>query len=95
MDSFVRYYKVPGLSHGFGTFNAKYDDLTALDHWVNSGRAPDVLIAVDENTEHSGRTRPMCAYPRWPKFTGQFPFTAESGQVMVQAMLDALAAVKG
>ena len=23
MDSFVRYYKVPGLSHGFGTFNAR------------------------------------------------------------------------
>jgi Tannase and feruloyl esterase len=71
MDSFVRYYKVPGLSHGFGTFNAKYDDLTALDQWVSSGRAPEVLIAVDENTEHSGRTRPMCVYPRWPKFTGK------------------------
>jgi feruloyl esterase len=71
MDSFVRYYKVPGLSHGFGTFNAKYDDLTALDHWVDSGHAPEVLIAVDENTAHSGRTRPMCAYPRWPKFTGK------------------------
>jgi len=71
MDSFVRYYKVPGLSHGFGTFNAKYDDLTALDHWVVSGHAPGVLIAVDENTEHSGRTRPMCAYPGWPKFTGK------------------------
>jgi pimeloyl-ACP methyl ester carboxylesterase len=71
MDSFVRYYKVPGLSHGFGTFDAKYDDLTALDHWVNSGRAPDVLIAVDENTDGRGRTRPMCVYPRWPKFTGK------------------------
>jgi hypothetical protein len=36
------------LSHGFGTFNAKYDDLTALDHWVDSGQPPEVLIAVDE-----------------------------------------------
>jgi hypothetical protein len=71
MDSFVRYYKVPGLSHGFGTFNAKYDDLTALDHWVNSGHAPEVLIAVDENTDGRGRTRPMCVYPQWPKFTGK------------------------
>jgi dienelactone hydrolase len=71
MDSFVRYYKVPGLSHGFGTFNAKYDDLTSLDHWVDSGHAPEGLIAVDENTEHSGRTRPMCVYPGWPKFTGK------------------------
>jgi len=71
MESFVRYYKVPGLSHGFGTFNAKYDDLTALDHWVESGHAPEVLIAVDENTDGRGRTRPMCVYPRWPKFTGK------------------------
>jgi pimeloyl-ACP methyl ester carboxylesterase len=70
MNSFVRYYKVPGLSHGFGTFNAKYDDLTTLDQWVSSGHAPEVLIAVDENTEGRGRTRPMCVYPRWPKFTG-------------------------
>jgi feruloyl esterase len=70
MDLFVRYYKVPGLSHGFGTFNAKYDDLSALDSWVATGHAPAELIAVDENAEHSGRQRPMCVYPRWPKFTG-------------------------
>jgi hypothetical protein len=41
---------------------AKYDDLTALDQWVDGAHAPDVLIALDENTEHSGRTRLMCAY---------------------------------
>jgi hypothetical protein len=53
-----------GLRHenGFGMFDAKYDDLTALDQWVDGAHAPDVLIAEDENTEHSGRTRPMCAY---------------------------------
>jgi hypothetical protein len=75
MDSFVRYYKVPGLSHGFGTFNAKYDDLTTLDHWVDRGHAPDVLIAVDENTEHSGRIRPMwmrrVTSPAYSRFLGQ------------------------
>jgi Tannase and feruloyl esterase/Gamma-glutamyl cyclotransferase, AIG2-like len=71
MDSFVRYYKVPGLSHGFGTFNAKYDDLTALDNWVESGHAPEELLAVDENPDGRGRRRPMCVYPQWPKFTGK------------------------
>jgi hypothetical protein len=59
------------LSHGFGTFNAKYDDLTALDSWVESGHAPEELVAVDENTDGRGRQRPMCVYPRWPKFTGK------------------------
>jgi feruloyl esterase len=71
MDSFVRYYKVPGLSHGFGTFNARYDDLTALDSWRETGHAPDNLTAVDENADGRGRRRPMCVYPRWPKFTGK------------------------
>ncbi len=71
---------MPGLSHGFGTFNAKYDDLTALDHWVDSGEAPEVLIAVDENTEHGGRTRPMCVYPQWPKFTGNGDASADEAR---------------
>jgi pimeloyl-ACP methyl ester carboxylesterase len=70
MDSFVRYYKIPGLSHGFGTFNAKYAGLATLDNWVEKGIAPGVLIATDENPG-SPRTRPMCPYPKWPKFTGR------------------------
>ena len=69
MDSFVRYYKVAGLSHGFGTFNAKFDGLTTLDQWVVQGRAPGMMIATDANPDKNGRTRPMCLYPLWPKFT--------------------------
>jgi Tannase and feruloyl esterase len=80
MDSFVRYYKVPGLSHGFGTFNAKYDDLTALDSWLESGHAPEELLAVDENADGRGRKRPMCVYPRWPKFTGKAGASLDDAQ---------------
>ena len=69
MDSFVRYYKIPGFSHGFGTFNAKYPGLATLDNWVDKGIAPDILIATDENPNSLNRTRPMCPYPKWPKFT--------------------------
>ncbi len=71
MDSFVRYYKVPGFAHGFGTFNARYDDLTALDNWLETGKAPDELLAVDENDQGRDRTRPLCPYPKWPKFVGK------------------------
>jgi pimeloyl-ACP methyl ester carboxylesterase len=71
MDSFVRYYKIPGLSHGFGTFNAKYAGLASLDAWVDKGVAPGILIATDENPSSSGRTRPMCLYPKWPRFSGR------------------------
>jgi hypothetical protein len=80
MDSFVRYYKIPGLSHGFGTFNAKYDDLTALDNWRESGHAPEELLAVDESADARGRKRPMCVYPRWPKFTGKVDASLDDAQ---------------
>jgi feruloyl esterase len=69
MESFVRFYVVPGLSHGFGPFNAKYDGLGELDRWVESGQAPGQLTAVDGNPG-AKRTRPLCLYPKWPRYTG-------------------------
>jgi pimeloyl-ACP methyl ester carboxylesterase len=69
MDGFVRFYKIPGFSHGFGSFNAHYDGLGALDAWVDEGRAPGELIATDANPGAGNRTRPMCRYPMWPKYT--------------------------
>ncbi len=70
-DSFVHFYLVPGLGHGIGPFNAKYDGLKALEDWVEKGQAPGTLVAVDENPKTKGRTLPMCRYPAWPKFSGQ------------------------
>jgi feruloyl esterase len=69
MDSFVRFYVIPGLSHGFGPFNAKYDGLAVLDTWVETGNAPGTLTATDGNPG-VGRTRPMCLYPAWPRYSG-------------------------
>jgi len=71
LDSFMRFYLIPGLGHGFGIFNAKFDSLDALRHWVEDGKAPAGLTAVDANQgPTAGRTRPLCEFPRWPKFTG-------------------------
>jgi feruloyl esterase len=71
LDSFMRFYVVPGLGHGFGPFNAKFDSLTALQQWVEQGQAPRGLTAVDGNTgATAGRSRPLCEFPKWPKFTG-------------------------
>jgi feruloyl esterase len=69
MDTFVRFYLVPGLSHGFGAFNAKYDGLGALDGWVETDQAPGRLTAIDGNPG-AARTRPMCLYPSWPRYGG-------------------------
>jgi len=69
LDSFVRFYVIPGFGHGFGTFNAKFDALPALEQWVENGKAPAGLVAKDGNPNAS-RTRPLCEYPKFPKFTG-------------------------
>jgi len=69
LDSFLRFYVVPGLGHGFGVFNAKFDSLGALRDWVEKAKAPAGLIAVDGN-QGANRARPLCEFPKWPKFTG-------------------------
>ncbi|WP_225860516.1 tannase/feruloyl esterase family alpha/beta hydrolase [Streptomyces triticiradicis] len=66
--AFLRYYVVPGANHAnFGTpaFAAAWDSLSALEDWAEQGRAPTNAIVSD--TLHH-RTRPLCAYPDWPRY---------------------------
>ena len=69
VDSFIKFYKIPGFGHGFGIFNTRMDSLPALENWVEHGQAPKNLVATDGNPG-ANRSRPLCEYPRWPKFTG-------------------------
>jgi len=77
-DTFVRFYRIPGFAHGNGLFNAKFDALGALDAWVDGGRAPGTLEAVDINPENHLRRRPMCVYPAWPRYKGNGDVNAAS-----------------
>ena len=77
-DTFVRFYRIPGFAHGNGLFNAKFDALGALDAWVDGGRAPGTLEAVDVNPENHQRRRPMCVYPSWPRYNGSGDVNAAS-----------------
>jgi feruloyl esterase len=77
-DTFVRFYRIPGFAHGNGLFNAKFDALGALDAWVDGGRAPGTLEAVDINPENHQRRRPMCVYPSWPRYAGTGDVNAAS-----------------
>jgi pimeloyl-ACP methyl ester carboxylesterase len=72
LDTFMRFYVIPGFAHGYGLFNAKFDSLGALQNWVENGQAPSGLTAVDGNPgPTAGRSRPLCEWPKWPKFTGK------------------------
>lgn len=75
LDEFLRFYVIPGLSHGFGNFNAGYDSVGMLENWVERNQAPGTVVATDKNNGANGTpvnkgTRPMCVYPKWPRFTG-------------------------
>jgi hypothetical protein len=72
VDSFLRFYLVPGLAHGGGRFSPVWDNLTTLDNWVENGMAPSAAPVVYDgtNTSTRGRSRPLCEYPTWPKYNG-------------------------
>ena len=67
VDGFLRFWLVPGFGHGSGAFQLRWDSLAALDAWVEDGTAPEGLIATDAAPATAGRTRPLCAYPTFPK----------------------------
>jgi hypothetical protein len=68
--SFVRYYEIPGYGHALSTvFHAAWDSLTTLENWVEKGIEPPPQIVADI-VGVPGRTRPLCEYPGWPKYTG-------------------------
>ena len=75
VGKFARFYLIPGQGHGEGIFNHGHDWLSTLEAWVEQGTAPGSLIAKDQNTASTstttnGRTRPLCQYGFWPKYTG-------------------------
>ena len=70
LSRFARFYMAPGFGHGNGSFRAGWDALGTLDAWVTKGKAPGAQTITDTNTATLGRTRPLCEYPAWPKYSG-------------------------
>ena len=61
-----RLFMVPGMDHcGGGDGPNTFDTLTALEQWVEKGKAPDQILATK-----AGRTRPLCPYPQVAVYKG-------------------------
>ena len=68
----VRLFMAPGVDHcagGEGTF--EIDALGALDAWVESGKAPEQLVASRPLAGGASRTRPLCPFPHVARYRGQ------------------------
>jgi len=71
-SNFMRFYMLPGLAHGGGSFAPAWNSLAALDSWVIDGIEPVDYAATDTTDGVTrGRTLPVCQYPMWPRFKGQ------------------------
>jgi hypothetical protein len=86
MRDTARLFMVPGMDHcGINPNNASITDtgldpLTALEHWVEEGTAPDSLLATKRTkTGQTAWQRPVCAWPQAAKLTdGADPTQAAS-----------------
>jgi feruloyl esterase len=65
----VRLFLAPGVSHcGGGTGASQFDVLAAMDDWIATGKAPEVIPAANPQ---KGFTRPLCAWPALPFYKGE------------------------
>ncbi len=76
---YARVFTVPGMNHcSGGPATDQFDLLTPLVNWVEKGQAPDRVIASAGTAAQnpglgsvpSGRTRPLCAYPKVARYLG-------------------------
>jgi hypothetical protein len=71
VQNWSRMYLVPGMYHCRGGEFAldDFDLLTAAVNWVEKGTAPESVVATGK--AFPGRSRPLCAYPKYAHYKGQ------------------------
>jgi hypothetical protein len=79
-DQQVRLFMVPGLLHcGGGPGATDFDQLGELDRWVETGKAPDRIVAIEYDPpsrvlvlpgSKKVGTRPLCPWPKVAHYDG-------------------------
>jgi feruloyl esterase len=86
LTEFTRLFMVPGMEHCRGggvpdqfgavgddapVVDADHDLLSALEAWVEQGRAPQRIVTTRIDDGRTLRTRPLCAWPRHSSYQGR------------------------
>jgi feruloyl esterase len=79
----------PGMLHCFGGDGPNdFDTLSALDAWVEQGKAPDGIVAAKLPDNKPGqqplRTMPLCAFPEQARYKGTGDVNAAENWTCVQ-----------
>lgn len=70
-ENSMRLFTMPGMGHCMGgTGCYTFDKIAVLDHWVESGQAPERIIASRSSDGKTVRIHPLCAYPEVAKYRG-------------------------
>jgi hypothetical protein len=66
-QAWARLFLVPGMTHcGGGQSTDQFDMLSAIQDWVEKGRAPDRVVASGK--AFPGVTRPLCPFPKVARY---------------------------
>jgi Tannase and feruloyl esterase len=67
----VRLFLVPGMQHCAGGIGPdRFDTLSAIEAWVEHGRAPEAITATTRPDSPTPHALPLCPYPRQARFSG-------------------------
>jgi feruloyl esterase len=76
-QDWARLFMVPGMTHcSGGQATDQFDMLTAIQNWVEKGKAPDRIVA--KGKAFPGVTRPLCPYPQVARYVGGDPKSEKS-----------------
>lgn len=70
-SQFARLYTLPGVDHVGNGAPANVDALTVLTDWVERGRGPASLTALEQELKApfaTTRELPLCEWPTWPRY---------------------------
>jgi feruloyl esterase len=67
----IRLFMAPGMTHcGGGPGPNTFDSVSAIEQWVEKGKAPEQMIASHSADGKVDRTRPVRPYPQSAKYKG-------------------------
>jgi len=76
-QDWARLFMIPGMTHcSGGKSTDQFDMLTAIQDWVEKGKAPERVIAHGQS--FPGVTRPLCPYPTVARYIGGDPDSEKS-----------------
>jgi feruloyl esterase len=67
----MRVFGIPGMGHCSGGAGCdSFDKLAVIDQWIETGKAPERIVASKSSAGKVTRTHPICAYPKVAVYKG-------------------------